>query len=914
MQADAETAATATATDGMTDPPLVLVDGSSYLFRAFHAMPNLSTSSGFPTGAIYGVINMLRRLGNDFGGSPIAVVFDASGKTFRNDIFPEYKANRPPMPDELRQQVKPIHDIIDAMGIPLLVVPDVEADDVIGTLAAQATATRRRTVISTSDKDMAQLVGEYVTLVNTMSDTALDRDGVFEKYGVHPEHIVDYLALMGDSVDNVPGVPKVGPKTAAKWLNSFGSLDTLIERADEVRGKVGENLRASIEMLPVSRTLTTIRRDVDLPVAIGDLATKASDEDALRSLFEQFEFKAWIEEMGGSLGSGLVEGDYVSIDDLAELDRLVARISEERLCSLAVVTRRSNVSDAEIAGIAFATAPGEAAYVPLGLDLTGAASLSLTEATDRLKPLLEDSGITKIGHNLKRARLVLARYGIDLRGAAYDTMLESYVLDSVGTRRHNLDDLVDKQIGLRTVRYEDVAGRGAKQLDFAAVPQQEATAYAGGAADATLRLHGVLWPKLTSVPSLKALYEEIELPLLSVLARVEQTGALVDAGLLAEQSRELAQRMNALAQEAFEEAGKQFNLGSPKQLREILYDTLDLHRHLRTPGTSRTQTGQRSTAEHVLVELAQYHRLPQIVLDYRQVSKLKSTYTDTLPRQISQRDGRIHTSYEQAVAATGRLSSQDPNLQNIPIRTDEGRRIRAAFVAPPGHKLVAADYSQIELRIMAHLSRDEGLLRAFDDRLDIHRATAAEVFGAPLADVTDGQRRSAKAINFGLIYGMSAFGLARQLGIERKLAQEYIDLYFARYPGVHDYMERIRAEAREQGFVETVFGRRLYLPDINARQAPRRQAAERTAINAPMQGTAADIIKRAMISVDAWLGQAGHDARVIMQVHDELVLEVAEDDVEAVVRGVTERMTAAADLSVDLVVDAGIGDNWDQAH
>ena len=904
----------AAATDPMSDAPLVLVDGSSYLFRAFHAMPNLSTSSGLPTGAIFGVINMLRRLANDFEGSPVAVVFDASGKTFRNDIYPEYKANRPPMPDELRQQVGPIHDIIGAMGIPLLVVPDVEADDVIGTLAAQATASKRRTVISTSDKDMAQLVSEHVTLVNTMSETAMDRDGVFEKYGVHPEHIVDYLALMGDSVDNVPGVPMVGPKTAAKWLNSFGSLDALIEQADEVRGKVGENLRASINTLPVSQELTTIRRDVELPVAIGDLVPKPRDEATLKSLFEKFEFKAWIEELGGSLGSGLVEGDYVLIDDLTGLDRIIDQVREKRSCSLTVVTRRGNLSDADVAGLAFATTPAEAAYVPLGLDLTGPEHLSLTEATDSLKLLFEDPAVTKIGHNLKRAKRILARYGIDLHGIAHDTMLESYVLDSVGTRRHNLDDLVEKQVGLRTTRYEDVAGRGAKQLDFAAVPEQEAMTYAAGAADATLRLHEVLWPKLSSVAPLKSLYEEIELPLLSVLARVEQTGTLVDAGLLADQSRELARRMNALAQEAFEEAGKQFNLGSPKQLREILYDTLGLHRHLRTPGTSKTQTGQRSTAEHVLVELAQYHRLPQLILDYRQVSKLKSTYTDTLPRQISQRDGRIHTSYEQAVAATGRLSSQDPNLQNIPIRTDEGRRIRAAFVAPPGHKLVAADYSQIELRIMAHLSRDEGLLQAFDDKLDIHRATAAEVFGAPLADVTDGQRRSAKAINFGLIYGMSAFGLARQLGIERKLAQEYIDLYFARYPGVHDYMERIRAEAREQGFVETVFGRRLYLPDINARQAPRRQAAERTAINAPMQGTAADIIKRAMISVDAWLSQADQDARMIMQVHDELVLEVPEDDVEAVVRGVTERMTAAADLSVDLVVDAGIGDNWDQAH
>ena len=912
MQGDADTVVAANAAERISDPPLLLVDGSSYLFRAFHAMPNLSTSSGFPTGAIFGVVNMLRKLHNDFEGSPVAVVFDAAGKSFRNDIYPEYKANRPPMPDELRQQVQPIHDIIEAMGIPLLVVPDVEADDVIGTLAEQATVSRRRTVISTSDKDMAQLVSEYVSLVNTMSETAMDRDGVFEKYGVHPEHIVDYLALMGDSVDNIPGVPKVGPKTAAKWLNSYGSLDDLIQRADEVGGKVGESLRASMDTLPVSKRLATIRLDVELPVAIGDLAPKLPDDATLRSLFEKYEFKAWIEEVGGDLGGGLVEGDYESVNVLGDLDRLIRRIREAGSCSLAVVTRRGNLADVDVAGIAFAVYPGEATYVPLGVDLTGADHLAL--ATACLKPMLEESAVAKVGHNLKRARRVLARYGIDLRGMAYDTMLESYVLDSVGTRRHNLDDLVEKHVGLGTTRYEDVAGRGAKQLDFAAVPPQQATAYAAGAADAALRLHGTLWPKLSSVDSLRRLYEEIELPLLSVLSRIEQTGTLVDAGLLAEQSRELAKRMSTLAEQAFEKAGQRFNLGSPKQLREILYDKLGLHQYLRTPGTSKTQTGQRSTAEHVLAELAHHDDLPQIILDYRQVSKLKSTYTDTLPKQISQRDGRIHTSYEQAVAATGRLSSQDPNLQNIPIRTDEGRRIRTAFVAPPGSKLIAADYSQIELRIMAHLSRDAGLLKAFEDKLDIHRATAAEVFGGSLADVTDGQRRSAKAINFGLIYGMSAFGLGRQLGIERKLAQEYIDLYFARYPGVREYMERIRALAREQGFVETVFGRRLYLPDINARQVPRRQAAERTAINAPMQGTAADIIKRAMISVDAWLAQAGCDARMIMQVHDELVLEVAEGDVDAVVQGVTERMAAAADLSVDLVVDVGVGDNWDQAH
>ena len=684
MHEDADTTGATTAAGVMSDAPLLLVDGSSYLFRAFHAMPNLSTSSGFPTGAIFGVVNMLRKLCNDFEGSPVAVVFDAAGKSFRNDIYSEYKANRPPMPDELRQQVRPIHDIIDAMGMPLLVVPDVEADDVIGTLAAQATTLRRRTVISTSDKDMAQLVGEYVTLVNTMSDSAMDRDGVFEKYGVHPEHIVDYLALMGDSVDNIPGVPKVGPKTAAKWLNSYGSLDLLIERADEVGGKVGENLRESIKMLPVSRRLATICQDVELPIAMGDLAPKPADEATLRSLFEKYEFKAWIEEVGGNLGHGLVEGDYDLVNDLEALDRLIRQIREAGSCSLAAVTRQRNLADAEIAGIAFAATPGEATYVPLGLDLAGSEHLSLAEATARLKPLLEDSAIVKVGHNLKRAKRVLARYGIDLRGIAYDTMLESYVLDSVGTRRHNLDDLVEKHVGLGTTRYEDVAGRGAKQLDFAAVPPQQATAYAAGAADAALRLHGALWPKLSSVDSLRRLYEEIELPLLSVLSRIEQTGTLVDAGLLADHSRELTRSMHTLAEQAFEKAGQRFNLGSPKQLREILYDKLGLHQYLRTPGTSKTQTGQRSTAEHVLAELAHHDDLPQIILDYRQVSKLKSTYTDTLPKQISQRDGRIHTSYEQAVAATGRLSSQDPNLQNIPIRTDEGRRIRTAFVAPPG--------------------------------------------------------------------------------------------------------------------------------------------------------------------------------------------------------------------------------------
>ena len=886
------------------------MDGSSYLFRAFHALPDFSTADGFPTGAIFGVINMLRKLGRDFEGSPVAVVFDAPGKSFRNDIYPEYKANRPRMADELRQQIAPIHDIIRALGMPLLIVSGVEADDVIGTLAAQATAARRHTVVSTSDKDMAQLVSDYVTLVNTMSETTLDREGVIGKYGVPPERIIDYLALMGDSVDNIPGVPLVGGKTAAQWIERFESLDGVMASADQVKGKRGENLRAMLDQLPVSRELATIRCDVELPVALEELTPAPADVAALVELFGRFEFKSWIADLGvEEEAPPPAARDYVVVTELPELEAWGGRLRAAEVLALAVHTDRAHYMDARIAGFSFAIDAGVAAYVPVGHDLAGAAQVSLAAALEIIGPVLEDPGVRKVGHNLKLARNVLARHGVALAGVAFDPMLESYVLDSVGTRRHSLEAMATKHLGMETTRYEDIAGKGAKQLDFPALAVDAATDYAAEGADVALRLHGVLWPRLESTGRLREVYEEIELPVLSVLSRVEQAGALVDAGLLAEQGRELALRVETLAEEAYRSAGHPFNLGSPKQLQEVLYDEMGL-----TP-RRKTQTGQRSTAEAVLQELAdEGNELPRIILDHRQLAKLKSTYTDTLPQQVNQRTGRIHTTYGQAVAATGRLASQDPNLQNIPIRTEEGRRIRQAFVAPPGRKLVAADYSQIELRIMAHLSRDEGLVGAFSEGLDVHRATAAEVFGVGVDEVSGDQRRSAKAINFGLIYGMSAFGLARQLRVSRKAAQGYVDMYFARYPGVRAYMDRTRAHAAEEGFVETVYGRRLYLPEINARQPARRQAAERTAINAPMQGTAADIIKRAMIDVDAWLADADGDAAMIMQVHDELVFEVAEGAVETLIENVTERMTRAADLSVDLVVDVGVGDNWDEAH
>jgi len=894
-------------------PPVVLVDGSSYLFRAYHALPDLRTSVGFPTGAIRGVIGMLRKLGKDYPGSPIAVVFDAKGKTFRDELYADYKANRPAMPDELAQQIEPIHQIIRAMGLPLLVVPDVEADDVIGTLAAQATADQRDTVISTGDKDMAQLVSDHVTLVNTMTDTRMDRDRVIEKFGVPPERIVDYLALMGDSVDNIPGVPKVGPKTAAKWLVEFGDLDSIVARADEIGGKIGDNLRASLDQLPLSRELTRIRCDLGIEVGIHDLDPRPSDEAALCDWFERLEFRSWLEELGGSEAEAANPDvarsrQYRTVDSEADFAALLEVLHEAPLIAFDTETTSLRYMDAELVGLSFCVEPGVAYYLPLGHSYVGVGDqLPLAKTLARLQPLLEDADRPKVGQNLKYDLNVLRGHGVELAGIRHDTMLESYVLDSTAGR-HNLDELAERLLGIRTIHFEDVAGKGAHQIGFESVPIEQATEYAAEDADVALQLHQALWPKLEAEPRLRSVYEDLEVPLIGVLSRVERNGTLVDGERLRQLSLELAERMRVLTEQAWTLAGEEFNLDSPKQLQGILYDKLSL------PVLSKTPKGQPSTAESVLQELAQDYELPQLILDYRSLAKLKSTYTDKLPEQINRVTGRIHTSYHQAVTATGRLSSSDPNLQNIPVRHGEGRRIRQAFIAPPGRRIVAADYSQIELRIMAHLSADAGLANAFAAGQDIHRATAAEVFGVAPDAVSDDQRRSAKAINFGLIYGMSAFGLARQLGVSRVLAQDYIDRYFERYPGVHVYMDLTRRQARELGYVETLFGRRLYVPEIRAGNQARRQAAERTAINAPMQGTAADIIKRAMIRVDEWLRSAGIDALMIMQVHDELVFEVAEGAVEALVSEVRALMVDAARLAVPLVVDVGVGRNWDEAH
>ncbi len=894
--------------------PLILVDGSSYLYRAFHAMPSLTNSKGEPTGAAYGVINMLRKLLNDYQPEQIAVVFDAKGKTFRDELYPEYKAHRPPMPKELQQQIEPIHAIVRAMGLPLLMVDGVEADDVIGTLARQATEQGMETVISTGDKDLAQLVNEHVTLINTMNNTELNPQTVVEKFGVPPDRIVDYLALIGDSVDNIPGVPKVGPKTAQKWLQKYGGLDEIIAHADEIKGKVGENLRASLEQLPLSRQLVTIKQDVDLPVKPEQLTRQPPDTATLRKLYQQLEFRSWLEELlansdadpdPDSTGD---DPEYQIITSQQEFEQWYQRLAAAELFAFDTETTSLNYMQAEIVGVSFAVQPGEAAYLPLGHDYPDAPpQLPREEILQRLKPLLEDPAKAKLGQHLKYDMNVLANYGINLQGVRYDTMLESYVLDSTATR-HDMDSLALKYLGCSTIHYEDVAGKGAKQLSFNQVPLEQAGPYAAEDADITLRLHQVLWPRLCEQPLLKQLFEEVEIPLVPVLSAIERNGVLVDVELLRRQSQELTEKIAGIEQEAHQMAGEVFNLGSPKQIQNILYNKLEL------PVKAKTPKGQPSTAESVLQELALDYPLPQLILEYRGMSKLKSTYTDKLPELIDPATGRIHTSYHQAVAATGRLSSSDPNLQNIPVRTAEGRRIRQAFIAAPGNRIVSADYSQIELRIMAHLSDDPRLLEAFAAGEDIHRATAAEVFGVSLEQVTTEQRRSAKAINFGLIYGMSAFGLARQLGIERGAAQEYVNRYFERYPGVKRFMDSTREQAKQQGYVETVFGRRLYLPEINAANAQRRQYAERTAINAPMQGSAADIIKRAMIDIHHWLQRGRVAARMIMQVHDELVFEVSQAEVDSLCKQLRQRMANAADLKVPLIVDVGVGENWDQAH
>ena len=898
-------------------PPLVLVDGSSYLFRAFYALPDLATQAGEPTGAIRGVISMIRKLAKDYPGSPVAVVFDAPGKTFRDDMYSEYKANRSSMPDELREQIQPIHDLIRAMGLPLICIEGVEADDVIGTYATMATEQKRATVISTGDKDMAQLVSEHVTLVNTMTDTQMDRQGVVDKFGVTPEQIVDYLALMGDSVDNIPGVPKVGPKTAAKWLNEFGTLDELMQRADEIKGKIGENLRNALDQLPLSKALTQIKCDVSLPLSLEQLQPTEPDQAHLRDAFARLEFKSWLEALDSDDAAVQQpdaaqpvshERDYHLVTTEQELQQWVEELRSAGEFAVDTETTSINYMQAELVGFSFASAPGRAAYVPVAHDYPGALDqLSLDAALAMLKPLLEDPKLTKIGQNLKYDMSVLARYGVSFAGPLFDTMLESYVLNSTATR-HNMDALAEFYLGRSTVHFEDIAGKGAKQLTFNQITLDVAADYAAEDADITLQLHQHLMPLLQAQPSLEQTFTQIDMPLVAILSAVERQGALVDGRLLKQHGAELAQRLQALTEEAWEQAGENFNLDSTKQLQAIFYDKLNLPVLKKTPG------GKPSTAEPVLVDLAQDYELPATILQYRGLAKLKSTYTDKLPLDINADTGRIHTSYHQAVAATGRLSSSDPNLQNIPIRNAEGRRIRQAFVAPAKKVIMASDYSQIELRIMAHLSGDAGLHKAFAEDQDIHRATAAEVFDRALDAVTDEERRSAKAINFGLIYGMSAFGLGRQLNISRTLAQEYIDRYFARYPGVLRYMDETRSQAAQQGYVETVFGRRLYLPEINARQVMRRQAAERTAINAPMQGTAADIIKRAMISVHEWLSAEPLDAQMIMQVHDELVFEVHEADVDALQQKVEALMCSAAELSVPLTVETGVGANWDEAH
>ncbi|MDQ1302836.1 MAG: polymerase [Pseudomonadota bacterium] len=905
---------------------LVLIDGNSYLYRAFHALPPLTTSKGQPTGAIFGFLNMLRQIQRVHSPDLIAVVMDAPGPTFRDELYAHYKANREAMPDDLQTQIPPLMEMVRALGITLLRESGVEADDVIGTLARRAHAAGLDTLIATSDKDMSQLVNDRIRVFDGISGRMLDAAGVLDKFGVPPERIIDWLTLVGDTSDNIPGVPSVGPKTAAKWLTEYGNLDAIVARADEIKGKVGEKLRAHIDQLPLSRQLATIHCDVPLDEKPEDMRLGTPDIGVLTRLSEQLEIRSLLKGIGPAPATDAdpatiapadpppvrlpdpVTRNYQTIFSTEQLSDWLQRIESAELVAFDTETTSLDYMQAEIVGLSFALDAGDAAYLPLAHRYVGAPDqLDRSDTLAKLKPWLENPAAHKVGHHLKYDAHVLANHGIRLAGMRHDTMLESYVLDSTATR-HDLDSVAKKYLGVDTIHFEDVAGKGAKQITFDQVSVEQAGEYAAEDADITLRLHRQLWPQLAAVPGLVELYEYIEQPLVPVLTRMEETGVLVDTRLLRTMSGEFAEKMAALEKAAHHEAGHPFNLNSPKQLQAVLFDELKL------PVRQYTPTKQPSTNEDALAELADEYPLPRLILDYRSLSKLKSTYTDKLPELVCARTGRIHTSYHQAVAATGRLSSSDPNLQNIPIRSDEGRRIRQAFVARKGCVLLAADYSQIELRIMAHLSGDEGLLGAFAEDRDIHQATAAEVFDTPLAEVSKDQRRSAKAINFGLIYGMSAFGLARQLGISREEAQRYVELYFLRYPGVKAYMERTRAQAREQGYVETVFGRRLYLPDIRARQQAQRQYAERSAINAPMQGTAADIIKRAMISTDAWLQQSDTGARLIMQVHDELVLEVPAEHLAAVRSQVVALMSAAAALRVPLRVDAGQGANWDEAH
>jgi len=950
-----------------TRPDLVLIDGSSYLYRAFHALPPLTNSAGQPTGAVHGVLSMLLKFLREFEPPHIAVVFDAPGKTFRDELFAEYKAHRPPMPDDLRAQTEPLLEAVEALGLPVLRIGGVEADDVIGTLACRAASAGQQVLISTGDKDMAQLVNEHITLVNTMSNTVLDRAGVKAKFDVFPEQIIDYLALVGDSSDNIPGIDKVGPKTAAKWLNKYSTLDALLANAAEVEGKVGDNLRAGVATLALSRQLATISCDLDLPLDEAGLVRRAAEIPRLRALYRRLELRSLLQQLEASsaaaspmaaapsspaatagatdsaaaaaalpvasqpAGSAApkdatalidlplpadpaaaalasVPRRYETVMDWQTLSRWIEALRAADLFAFDTETSSLDYMRTRIVGLSFCIEPGHAAYVPLAHDYAGApAQLDRARVLEALRPLLEDPDHGKVGQHLKFDIHVLENHGVHLKGQRYDTMLESYVLNSTATR-HDMDSMAAHLLGIRTIHFEDVAGKGAKQISFNQVSVDQAAQYAAEDADVTLRLHRVLWPRLEQVPALAQVYQQIEQPLVPVLQRMERHGVLIDRAMLHAQSGEIALRLREIEALAHSEAGASFNLESPKQLQQILFERLGL------PVRRKTPSGTPSTAEDVLEELATDYPLPRLILEYRGLAKLRSTYTERLPEQINPDTGRVHTSYHQAVAATGRLSSTDPNLQNIPIRSPEGRRIRQAFIAAPGQRLLAADYSQIELRIMAHLSGDEGLLRAFAEDRDIHQATAAEVFGVALDQVSADQRRSAKAINFGLIYGMSAFGLARQLGVARGAAQSYVDLYFARYPGVRRYMDATREQARRDGYVETVFGRRLYLPEIRSRNRQLQQYAERSAINAPMQGTAADIIKRAMITIDDWCQRPEVPAKLLMQVHDELVLEVAEDFLEQAAREVSARMSGGAQLAVPLKVEVGSGLNWDQAH
>ncbi|WP_024852217.1 DNA polymerase I [Hydrogenovibrio kuenenii] len=927
--------------------PFILVDGSSYLFRAFHAMPPLTNSKGHATGAIFGVVNMIGKLLEQYQPERIAVAFDAKGKNFRHELYEEYKAHRPPMPDELRIQIEPIHQIIKALGIPLLVIDGVEADDVMGTLAHQATEAKMDALLSTGDKDMAQLVNEHISLINTMNDTLMTPEKVVEKFHVKPEQIIDYLALMGDSADNIPGIPKCGPKTAAKWLEEYGTIENLVANADQIKGKIGESLRDNLDQLKLSQELTTIRINCELPIHLSDIKRESPDMQALAELFAEYDLRNWqnqiakgelpfskstgrkahsktvVSEQNGkhhanqtipqaATTSTYEIAPYETILDWNSFDEWLKKLSQSELFAIDTETTSLDTMTAKIVGISFAYEASDtihAAYLPLTHDYEGAPEqLNFDQVLSKLKPILENDQHQKVGQNLKYDWHVFMNHGIELKGIAYDTMLESYCFNSVATR-HNMDDLALKYLNHSTIHFEDIAGKGKNQLTFNQIPLEQAAPYAAEDADVTLRLHFALWPQLQQDEGPCKIFQEIEVPLLSVLAKTERNGVLIDKQMLADQSYEIGEKLVQLEQKAHLIAGETFNLNSSKQLQVVLFEKLNL------PILKKTPKGQPSTAEPILAQLAEEgHELPTLILEYRSLAKLKSTYTDSLPKQINEQTGRVHTSYQQAVASTGRLSSTDPNLQNIPIRNAEGRRIRQAFIAPAGYKIMAADYSQIELRIMAHLSGDENLLKAFAEGKDIHQATAAEIFNMSLDEVTNEQRRSAKAVNFGLIYGMSAFGLAKQLNIPRNLAQEYINLYFSRYPGVQSYMETTQANAREKGYVETLMGRRLYLPDINAKNGQLRQYAERTAINAPMQGTAADIIKRAMIDMQKWLNTTALDIKMLMQVHDELVFEVAENDMNAVRPEIKRIMENALKLDVPLIVEIGEGNNWDEAH